>query len=107
VTGGNEKMGYVCLSLDKAYLMKTMAEAEKTATKDGAKGKLTWFFNPDLVTEVEKSNIVLHTGVDNKDCPIGYIYICEEPNMDTQIDLVELIVKKLNKFKAMLESLKD
>jgi tagatose-1,6-bisphosphate aldolase len=97
-------MAYLCL--DKDYVMKTMQEANKRAIEEygeeDGKNLLLWDFDGDKVDEIDGDEIELVN-----DCnPMGYISLTATIDIDAQMQLIQNAVNKLNKVKALLESLK-
>lgn len=93
--------------MNKSYVEKTMQKANKRAIdelsgEEKAEDTLLWQFDEEPEISIEDGGIWLNS----KDTPIGYISVDAVPDSDTQIELVEIVVKQLNKFKSLLESLK-
>ena len=99
----------VQLSLDKAYVEKTMQEANKRGAEryhgDETPEKwLLWEFDDKPEVEIDLDNNLLRLNLD--DTPIGEIDLTADLTADIQISLLEMFVKRLNKIKSVLESLK-
>ena len=94
------------LNLKKSILLKTMEEAHKRAKKelgsDATEDDLIWTLEEESSMEIDEDKVIRLTC----DAPLGYVSVDSELDIDSQIDIVELAVKRLNKFKTLLESLK-
>lgn len=93
------------LSLDKSFLEKTMASANKDAiTEFGDDGKdLLLYKNlDDTNVEIEVTESTINISFDNK---LGF-FSMEIPTDEVMEDIVAMAIKKMNKIKALMETLK-
>lgn len=98
----------VYITINKDFLNKTKKEAEDKAIKEfGAEDGSNLFYYDvndsdtriDEITEDGKINVV-------NESPFGYISFNIKLEDEDYITLAGLIIKKLNKFKSVVESLK-
>lgn len=98
----------VYLSLSKSYVEKTLQKANERAIKElgeeDGKDTLRWDFDEDCSIEIDQDRNEIR--LNSEQASIGYISLQGEPSIDEQIEIVELVVKRMNKFKNLLESLK-
>lgn len=97
----------VYLVLKKSYVERTMQEANDRAIDEmGEEGKdsLMWSIDDseDNLEEIEEDGSLDVVS----DSEIGYIYISPKFSVSNEIELIESIVKRLNKFKSLMESMK-
>ena len=97
------------LTLNKEFVQKTMEEANKRGIERYSGEKepekwLLWEFDDEPETEIDLNNNLLRLSLN--DTPIGEIDLTADLTADIQISLLEMFVKRLNKFKTLLESLK-
>jgi len=97
------------LTLDKEFVKKTMEEANKRGMEryhgdENPERWLLWEFDEEPEIEIDLDNNLLRLSLN--DTPIGEIDLSVDLTADVQIDLLEMFVKRLNKIKAVLESLR-
>jgi hypothetical protein len=98
----------IYLNLDKNFVDKHLKEWNEEAIKEfGKEGKDMYLFNDeedarieDIEEDAGKFNVVCETS------KIGYISLDVKMTTDDLLSLIELAVKKLNKFKTILEGMK-
>lgn len=103
-------MGTIELNLHKSYVKKTTQEANERGAKrfsgdDNPENWLRWEFEDDeidLEVNLEENRLELSSF----ETPIGTISISIDLDTDDQLHILELMIKRLNKFKTMLESLR-
>lgn len=98
----------VYLMLNKGYVERTMKEANEQAInelgEEDGKDTLMWDLNDskDKLEEIGEDGSLSVVSASE----IGSIDIYLKLSVSNDIDIIESIVKRLNKFKTMLESLK-
>lgn len=100
------KMG-VQLSLDKTYVEKTMKEANKRGIERYSGEKkpenwLLWESDEEPEVNIDLDNNLLRLSLSTT---LGEIDLTADLTADIQISLLEMFVKRLNKIKALMESL--
>jgi len=105
---GKENENMVYLNLDKEFIDKNLKKLNEDAISElGEVGKEIYFYNDDTeghIDEIGEEEGRLYIVADNS--KIGYISLDIKLDTETLIDLLEMAVKKLNKFKTILEGLK-
>ena len=101
-------MAIFYINLDQEFYNKTLKEAEKEAISnigDEAKGKeASWNFDNIEVEEWDlEDNGDLRVSLDTK---LGYVSIVIPITNEMMESIISMTVKRLNKFKSMLENLK-
>lgn len=97
------------LTLDKKVLKKTMEEANKRGierfhNEKNPENWLVWEFDDEPEVEIDLDKNLLRLSLYST--PIGEISLDSDLTVDIQISLLEMFVKRMNKIKAVLESLK-
>jgi hypothetical protein len=92
------------ITLNEEYLDKTRKEAKKEAESNEMKDNLMYDgTGTDVITIEEVTDTEIHISVENK---LGYFTIDVPITTDFLEDIVALSIKKMNKIKALLESVK-
>jgi len=97
----------VYLSLNKSFVEKNLEKWHRAAIDElGEEGKDQLLFYDDAEARLELSESDASFEVFVPDPILGYISLTVTPNSDEWIDLITVLVKRMNKFKAVLEGLK-
>ena len=108
---------YIWLRLDEKYLKEHTESAralsiEENGDEDGKDDLRFGFDNGTkeggIISSIEIEEIDSETGtvVMTADTPLGYISMNAKLDMDDLIRLMEIAVKRVNKFKTILEGMK-
>jgi hypothetical protein len=97
----------VYLNIDKEFFEKNKNKAEKQSIEElGDEGKNNLIF--DIINDEVNIEEIDDTGkisISSKS-DFGWVYTDVKLDNDDMLRLIELFVKKLNKFKSLLESIK-
>lgn len=97
------------LALDKEFVKKTMEEAnkrgiERYSGEEKPEKWLLWESDDEPEVEIDLDNNLLRISLSGT--PIGEMDLSADLTADIQISLLEMFVKRLNKIKTLMESLK-
>lgn len=100
-------MGYITLNLSKDYLERTKEKAAERALKEFGEEAKDELYYPSLDAKFDELGIDGNGRVSiSADTEVGYISVELQPTATDLLPLIELSVKRLNRFKTVLESLK-
>ena len=110
VEAGGKNMGKlqeIYINLKKDFLTRTKQSANKKAIDElGEEEGINSLLYPELPAKVEIEEITEHSLLLSVSSELGFFSIDVELGQEELIELISIAVKKLNKFKGILESLK-